>query len=309
MLTISNKYDKIGGNFMPNFGNAEKSILSYFKTGTKVFYEGKECTVVEADKPTCSVGEPKTDVYVLLENICGQQEIKISYKKNNAHFLENKMSGERAEELFGPNWGLFIEQATTLIRDKFESRKLIYKNSFGKSQKGSITLGWKFELMLVQGGELSGTMNLSNKQMIDVYSGINLSSDKRDAFVNGKVVKNSGIANYILHADNVTSAQDVINKMVTIDEFIRNHPNIYFACKALNYRTFKHKYDGDRPLAVQVVWQIKNQKLVPSFLFNKPLQINGREVAEQLFCCLQELSINTTDDINRNNVDITYVYE
>lgn len=48
--------------------------------------------------------------------------------------------------------------------------------------------------------------------------------------------------------------------MIPIDEYIKAHSDIYFACKALNYRTFKQKYDGDRPLSVQVDWEVKEGK-------------------------------------------------
>lgn len=48
--------------------------------------------------------------------------------------------------------------------------------------------------------------------------------------------------------------------MIPIDEYIKAHSDIYFACKTLNYRTFKQKYDGDRPLSVQVDWEVKEGK-------------------------------------------------
>ena len=95
-------------------------------------------------------------------------------------------------------------------------------------------------------------MNLSPRQVYDVYAGTNLSYDKRNAIVNGRVVSDSGVADYILMTDMVGSAQEIIERMIPIEEYIQDHPNIYFACKALNYRTFRQKYDGNRPLSVQV---------------------------------------------------------
>ena len=94
---------------MPDFGAAERRMLSYFKRGVELFYNGSRYVVEEADKPTCSFGEPKTDIYVLLFNGRQEQELKISYKKENADFLENKTNSQRAEQLFGPEWREIIE--------------------------------------------------------------------------------------------------------------------------------------------------------------------------------------------------------
>ena len=82
-------------------------------------------------------------------------EIKISYKKENADFIENKMSAERAEQLFGEDWIEIIEQSTTAIEDRFNERILIYKNQFGRTQKDK------------KSGDLSGKMLLTNEQVIE----------------------------------------------------------------------------------------------------------------------------------------------
>ena len=294
---------------MPDFGAAERRMLSYFKRGLELYYGGDKYTVKEADKPTCSYGEPKTDIYVLLSNARGQKELKISYKKENADFLENKTNSQRAEQLFGPQWREIIIDSTSAIADRFMDRMLVYKDALGRTEKGAITLGWKFELLNKPGGDLSGRMNLSPQQVYDVYAGTNLSYDKRNAIVNGRVVSDSGVADYILMTDMVGSAQEIIERMIPIEEYIQDHPNIYFACKALNYRTFRQKYDGNRPLSVQVDWKIKNGKLAYDLVFDQPLEMNGTEMAERLLACLRRLSIHTTDDIDETNSDMRNVYE
>lgn len=124
--------------------------------------------------------------------------LKSHSKKQNADFLENKTNSERAEQLFGADWENIISNATLALQDEFLSRILIYKEKLGRTDKGAITLGWKFELLNVESGQLSGNMRLSREQMIDVYAGTNLKGDKRDAFVNGKQIPFSGVANYIL---------------------------------------------------------------------------------------------------------------
>ena len=97
--------------------------------------------------------------------------------------------------------------------------------------------------------------------------------------------------------------------MISIDVYINLHPDIYFGCKALNYRTYVSKYDGNRPLAVQVDWQVVNEKLVSNIEFEYPLEKNGTEMANRLLYCLSRLSIETTDDINEKNADMSHVYE
>lgn len=295
---------------MPDFGPAERRMLSYFVKGTQLKYKDSIWTVVESDKPTCSAGEPKTDIYVSLQNAECIEEIKISYKKKNAEFLENKTSAERAEKIFGDDWRKIIERTTTSISSNFKNRMRAYTEKFGKTQKGSFTLGWKFELMLVPGGDLSGTIDFTYEQIFDVYAGTSLPKDKRDAMVNERIIKDSGVASHILHddAEAISSAQDIIDRMVTIDEFIKIHPKIFFACKALNYRSFDDKYDGNRPLAVQVDWRIDDGKLVSDLVFDKPLELNGTEMANRLIKCMKAIEINNTDDLSNDNTDMKYVY-
>lgn len=286
---------------MGDFGDAERRILAFMTEGTEFVFQDKKYRVIFSGKPTCHKGEPKTDIYILAESEHDKTEIKISYKKENADFIENKMSAERAEQLFGTDWEGIIEQSTTAIRDRFEERMLIYKNKYRRTEKGAITLGWKFELLNKNSGDLSGKMLLTEEQVIDVYAGSNLSEDKRNAMVCGQVIENSGIANYILMDEDVHSAQDVIDKMIPITEYVKLHPDIYFACKALNYRTFAEKWDGDRPLSVQVFWDAEENKLVPKLVYDKPLTIKGNEVAGRLLQYMKLLNIKTTDDIDDDN--------
>lgn len=224
---------------MGDFGDAERRILAFMAEGTEFVFQEKNYKIILSGKPTCHKGEPKTDIYILAESSSDKVEIKISYKKENADFIENKMSADRAEQLFGEDWVNIIEQSTMAISDRFEERMLIYKNKFKRTEKGAITLGWKFELLNKNSGDLSGKMLLTEEQVIDVYAGSNLVDDKRNAMVSGQVIENSGIANYILMDENVNSAQDVIDKMVPIKEYVKMHPDIYFACIELSYICWK----------------------------------------------------------------------
>lgn len=274
---------------------------------------GENFKVILAGKPICSKGEPKTDVYILAENLDTnvKSEIKISIKKSNADFIENKIGDERALSIFGQDWQYIIRAAILQLEDDFKSKPLIYKTKKGKTNKGSITLGWKFELLNKQSGVLSNKIALSKKQVMDIYAGTNLQYDKKNALVNGEKIENCGIANYLLfgNIESFNTAQDIINNIIFIEEYIVQHPNIYLACKALNYRTFEKKFDGNRPLCVFINWNIRDNKLTPEIIFDAPLVTRGNSVAEKLIYSLKMLNINTTDDINEENISsLDFVY-
>ena len=288
---------------MPTFGEAERRIAQLLCRGNTFTYQGNNFTIVNSGKPTCMKGEPKTDIYVEAESEYGNLvEIKITYKKENADFIENKTNAVRAKALFGDEWENIIMQATESIRDVFESKKLIYKSAAGRTERGAITLGWKYELLNKTGGGLSGLVELTREQIIDVYAGTHISKDKRDARVNGKIIENCGIANFILMNDNVETTQEIIDNLYTIEDYVNHYPTVYFACKALNYRTFYNKYDGNRPLSVYVDWYVENGKLCHDLVFDSPLSVGGDEAADNLIAALNDLGIDTTDDITADIV-------
>ena len=289
---------------MPTFGEAERTIAYLLCRGNAFIFQGDNYTIINSGKPTCVRGEPKTDIYVAAEAENGKLiEIKITYKKENADFIENKTNAERAQALFGDDWEDIIMQATDSIRDVFENKKLIYKSSSGKTERGAITLGWKYELLNKTGGGLSGLVALTQEQIIDVYAGTHISRDKRDARVNGVMIPNCGVANYILMNDDVRTTQEIIDNLYTIEEYVDMYPTVYFACKALNYRTFLNKYDGNRPLSVYVNWFVENGKLCHELVFDSPLTVGGDEVADNLIAALDELDIENTDDITADIVE------
>ena len=288
-----------------NFSDSERYIKELFCTGTTFTNNNKHYEVILSDKPTCSKGEPKTDLYILVNEleINTRRELKISVKKSNADFLENKISDERALAIFGQDWKYIINACTIQLENKFISKPLIFKHKKGKTNAGSITLGWKFELLNKSNGELSNKIALSKKQVIDVYSGTNLPDDKKNAWIKGNRVPNSGIANclFIGNTEVYNTAQDVINNIIPMTTYVESHPDIYLACKALNYRTFEQKFDGDRPLCVFIDWNIKDDKLTPIVRFDAPLVTCGNAIASKLLTALNTLNINTTDDITPKN--------
>ena len=164
------------------FSESEKHVLNMLCVGKKFILDKTQYIVIKSGKPTCSSGEPKTDIYIRAKNLsCSAKdiELKISYKQDNADFLENKMTAERAEQILGSDWKNIIIKSTEKLRVEFEKRPLIYKEGYKHTEKGCFTLGWKFELLRKKSGELSEKLDLTRAQVRDVYSGSNISEDKK----------------------------------------------------------------------------------------------------------------------------------
>jgi len=160
---------------MTKFGDAERRIKRLLSVGERFQLDGEQYTIKLSEKPTCSRGEPKTDIFVRAVSLSGKERtLKISFKKENAEFLENKITADRAERLFGKRWQRIIMEYTQAIEDAFRQRPLIYKDSFGRTRKGSITLGWKFEILNRPSGYLSAPLFLAKEQLIDIYAGTSL---------------------------------------------------------------------------------------------------------------------------------------
>jgi len=284
---------------MPDFSDTERRLIQLLEVGSKFHFDGVEYTVTAPTcKPTVAKGECKTDVYVQTTSEHGEKVFKVSVKQQNADFLENKIKHERAVEIFGKNVDEIIIKATESIKDVFQKSPIVFFSKKGRTDAKSITLGWRFELVNKNGGKRSASMGLSRQQIIDVYSGTTLPGDKKNALVNGKVVENSGVADYILVIDQNRefSITDFENSLQTIEHFVdTEQPAIYFACKALNYRVAEGKWEGNRSLAVYVDWQLKDGKLCATLKNDRPLTIRGNEIGNRMRTFLKELHIDANN--------------
>ena len=121
---------------MPTFGADERRIAKLLRKGCTFIFQGQKYIVINSGKPTCRKGEPKTDIYVEAQSESGDTiEIKISYKKENADFIENKTNAERAKALFGDEWsdiiimppspsGEFLKQKNLFIKKVLEEQSV-----------------------------------------------------------------------------------------------------------------------------------------------------------------------------------------
>lgn len=279
---------------MSNFGKTERKIKDLFLSEKKFTYEQANYSVLKCDKPTSSKGECKTDVYVLAQDDLGnQKEFKISVKQNNADFLENKISLDRAIEILGSDAQSIIERSIAKIKKTFEDDYLVYFKPYKKTKALSLTMGWKFEFINKLGGKKCGIIDLTDQQKIDIYAGTNLNLDKKNSSVNGETVINSGVANYIITIDAPNKDLNYyLSKMQPIEHFAKQQ-DIYFVCKALNYRANKDKWDGDRSLSVYVNWFLDQEgKLQGKLVFEKPLSVKGHSIGKNIKNLLATLQIN-----------------
>ena len=102
-----------------SFTDIEEQIRNCFSVGSVFEKNGENYEVLRSGKPRPSKGECKTDLYVEAISKKKKKEFKISIKKTNHDFLENKINLERAEQIFGKNASQIISNSTKQIKNEF----------------------------------------------------------------------------------------------------------------------------------------------------------------------------------------------
>lgn len=281
----------------------EEHIINTFNNERRFSYNGKDYDVILATKPRPSAGECKTDVYVVLEDNQQQRyEVKISVKRrSNNEFQENKVTAEKAEAYFGTSWRDIISRATYSIKDRFESRPLIYQSGKHPTKPNSITLGWKLEIATKERA-LSVKAPLTDQEIRDyVFKGTNQVQSKCNAYINGQEIRDSGVASYLLatEIEDINNVSDVFDQMFYIDTMAL--PEIYLIFTANNYRTDVDSADGPRALAVNINWECANGRLTPLFEYNSPLEYTGEgDMRPILLTALEKLGKKNPQQFDRN---------
>lgn len=297
------------------YGKLEEYIINTFQRDRIFIYQKKIFEVMFAGKPRPqgSGGECKTDVFVRAkEQETGKiEDIKISVKNENKEFMGNKLKKEDVEAYFGPDWEDIVIEATTSLKNSFEDRVLVYASGKHPTKPNSVTVGWKLEIA-DRPRALSTKIPLSDQEIRDyVYKGTNLEEHKKDSIVNGQVINNSGVADYLITTtmSEISSANDIIAQMELIDE--ANIGETYFIFTANNYRTDVDKADGPRSLAVRVEWNCNGSKMTPKFCYDKPLQFTGeKDMAPYVKAALKAMGLANAKDMRPGiNVDDKYYLE
>jgi len=284
---------------MSSYKDTEESILELFKESKEFIFEQENYEIINIGKPRPNnSGECKTDIYILTKNLstCLPREFKISIKQTNADFLGNKIKLERAIEIFGDDAKDIMIKSIKSIKESFFSDKLICFKKHKRTDEKCLKIGWRFDLLNKKGGDKSGLLVLTDEQKVDIYSGSNTNIVKKNSIVNGSVVINSGVANFILIVEDTDEELDFyINNLKSIKEFAITK-DIYFACKAINYRTKSKKsnpWDGDRSLSVFIKWSLVNKILFAEFVMDKPLEVKANIVGNNIRDILNKLNISS----------------
>lgn len=252
----------------------ENSVLSLFKAGEIVEMGGRSFLIKEADKPFAqeNKGEPKTDIYVRLEDrMSGEiKEVKISYKSANYQFLENKMNKDRFEAIFNEEERKAI-QALLPLNERVD-REFELDESDLLNEETRMTLGYRLDIMAA---DAAGYMPIpvSEETMEEILSGAKLEDKKRNGIINGNIVENSGVAEYILVGDEFKTAEEALSQMIPISEYVKDPATriIGLAPKAVNFIPHRAKdfggdkpspWDGNRPLAISINWTRRNGKFI-----------------------------------------------
>ena len=283
------------------YRSIEDGVINLLSVGTELTVDGKHYVVTENGKPSCGSGEPKTDAYARAVADDGTtREFKISVKASNADFFENKISAARAEEIFGDEWSDRLKAATPELTEVVSQRQLIDKEGHGRTEAGSMILGWRADIMNKPSGAASVPFVTDEKTKLEIITGENSSDDKRNALVNGSKVDGSGIANLVFHADNGVprDASELIARCVTPEQEAKSMPDMYLAAKAVNYRMLKNKYDGNRPLLISANYQRTDDgKLCIDIDGDHPLEHGATEMFFKLHDTLEECGIKGIEEL------------
>ncbi len=286
---------------------AEQKVRKVLENIKSFILNGDKFEMILCSKPSVSGGggEVKTDIYIKAKKLNDEKitEIKISYKKPSFSFIENKIKKERARKIYGKHWSKIIQNQIIVIKENFIEKPIIYFEKKGRIEKGSITLGWRYEM------EHAGSRSLSTQIKQDIASQIwkNKDADKRyiHGIVNGEQINFSGMPNFCLTKSpkEIESKQDIFDNLVAMDDLIKTHGNITSAFLAQNYRSHKHKQEGNRRhLAVWINWKIINKKLACEYIFNNPLNMESGKAFENLSGCLLELGFDLSGEFNIDSI-------
>lgn len=262
-----------------NYSELENKVLSFFVEGSSIQYNNENFRVLHSGKPISRKGgEPKTDCYIMLDNENTREikEYKISCKLASSNeFQENKISALRAYEIFGENWERIIITATSKLRNRFSDLQLNFPNGSGRNKYGHLILGWRLDIT-TKPRNLSIELPLTDTEFRDiVYKGINQSPEKKDSYVNGIQIIDSGISNCMLVSELnfIDSATDVLNNIIPIDDYPITTHYLAFTGSSYSLNKPKNQYES-RSIAVRVEWSYNNGKLIPTIKYDHPLNKN-----------------------------------
>ncbi|AJA92666.1 hypothetical protein A7X95_04655 [Candidatus Nitrosopelagicus brevis] len=259
--------------------------------------------------------ETKTDFYILARDLDDEteREFKISYKKPSYSFIENKIQPHRIRMIYGEDWSEILKSQISQTNTEQENIHWMKKrpnehlvDSFNNFpvidfNKKKIVLGWRYEIEQLDAPK-TGTRLHSGMIEQDISSqvfwGEGCSDEMRDAIVNGDIIPDSGIPDFILIRDpeEIQNANDVFNHIEDIREHAREHNEMRAGFITQNNRWNENgnrwKTEGlSRAFAVWIKWNVIDGNLRGRPVFNHPLERTSGDVIQNLKDCLEEMDI------------------
>ena len=234
-----------------------KKILEE-SVGSEFEWSEKRYTLLGWAKPMGQkTGEVKTDFLLILEECDSSilKLIKISGKQKNMGAVHNKLTRIWCETIYGSNWESHISNQISSI---------IEKNGFHKDriinfEKNIITLGFRHEILYEPDSGREKGFKTNSKIFPAVFWGEGCPTEYRDGKIknlddtikqkltdanlsykdNPNIVKNSGIPDYVIKANDtdLNSLSDILCNLQDIKEFSKDYKDELFdAFFAQNYR-------------------------------------------------------------------------
>ena len=291
--------------------NAESSVRKILDHSEFV-YKNNKYKIIQNEKPS---GETKTDFYIVAVNLKNniKKTFTISYKKSTFTFVENKIQKDRAKIIYGSNW-LKILKSQIMQKNSIKTNEywkksnpeLSLEESFKKLpminfKRKKIILGWRYEIEQL---DVSGNRTLSGKIDEDIASKVfwdeGCKDNRRNAMVDGNIIPDSGIPNYILIRDpkKIQSADDVFSHMEDIQEYAKQHKELRADFMSQYYRLNSSNFwvteGGSRDFIVWIQWNVVDGKLDGRIVFDRPFDKTSGNINKNLMDCLDQMNIENT---------------
>jgi len=294
---------------------AEKKVRAILDN-SKFTYKGKRYKIVINEKPS---PETKTDFYIRAERLQSKKKItkefKISYKTEKYAFLENKLTAERSEKIYGKNWEKIIKKQI-MQKNSFEVNQCWLKKSpctslkedfrdfpvvnFKKGRGYGVVLGWRIEIEDLHAPKV-GRRLLSGKIKENIINqilwGKGCSTEMRDAKIGKEIIEKSGIPKYILIRDPecIKTADDVFENIQDIRKHAKSHNkvrNAFFTQNLTWSKTKGWKTESDsRSFAVWIKWRTVKGKLSGRPVLDKPFTKTATDIQNELWSALEKIGL------------------
>ena len=296
-------------------GFAERTIREILDH-SEFTYQKRHYKIIQNEKPS---PETKTDFYILAEDLKNgtTKEFKISYKKNNFSFVENKIQPHRIKIIYGKNWSHILQEQISqqnTLEENIHWRKKKPEESLQNSflnfpvinfNLQKILLGSRYEIeQLDKTGNRLHAAKITQNITPQIFWGENCRDNMRDALVDGIITKGCGIPDFILirNPEDIHNANDAFEHILDIQKYAQEHSEMKASFIAQYYRKSSAgwKTEGwSRSFAVWIKWSVVNGKIRGQPIFDRPLEITAKQVFETFCECLNKLGIiSPCDDTN-----------